>query len=332
MKPTLLRRLFMSTYRTQAATRLAITHQHLCPNRCFGTAAPTIDLASITNVNQGAKYTSDFKNYAVSNNKVISYFHDVPLGLDVDNKTANMIVEIPRWSNAKFEISPDLPGNPIVQDTKKGEVRFVKNLFPHHGYIHNYGAFPQTWEDPTTKNEELDLFGDNDPLDVCEIGSAVFRTGDIKTVKILGSIALIDDGELDWKVIVVNVQDPLSNELFDIHDVFVKCPGLLETTRQWFRDYKKPDGKPSNKFAFNGVYKNQQETIQTIQECHHAWEKLVNHQVTSSNKLPVTHNVTQTALPSYIDQFNTEALLSNPARPDAPIPEDIDRSHFCSSD
>ena len=24
--------------------------------------------------------------------------------------------------------------------------RFVANCFPHHGYIWNYGAIPQTWE------------------------------------------------------------------------------------------------------------------------------------------------------------------------------------------
>lgn len=33
--------------------------------------------------------------------------------------------------------------NPIMQDVKKGKVRFVNNCFPYHGYIWNYGAFPQ---------------------------------------------------------------------------------------------------------------------------------------------------------------------------------------------
>ena len=37
--------------------------------------------------------------------------------------------------------------------------------------------------------------------------------------KILGSIALIDDGELDWKVIVINVHDPLFKEVNDINDL-----------------------------------------------------------------------------------------------------------------
>ena len=38
-------------------------------------------------------------------------------------------------------------------------------------------------------------------------------------MKILGSIALIDDGELDWKVIVINVHDPLFKEVNDINDL-----------------------------------------------------------------------------------------------------------------
>ena len=41
------------------------------------------------------------------------------------------------WSNAKLEISKTEPFNPILQDTKKGKLRFVRNCFPHHGYIFN---------------------------------------------------------------------------------------------------------------------------------------------------------------------------------------------------
>lgn len=54
-----------------------------------------------------------------------------------------MIVEVPRWTNAKMEISKEEPFNPIKQDIKKSKLRYVRNCFPHHGYIWNYGAFPQ---------------------------------------------------------------------------------------------------------------------------------------------------------------------------------------------
>merc|ERR1711939_1004136 len=58
--------------------------------------------------------------------------------------------------------------------------------------------------------------GDNDPLDVCEIGESVGYVGQIKQVKILGIMALLDEGETDWKVIVVDVKDPLAPKLNDI--------------------------------------------------------------------------------------------------------------------
>lgn len=50
-----------------------------------------------------------------------------------------MVVEIPRWTNAKMEISKTESFNPILQDTKKGKLRFVRNCFPHKGYLWNYG-------------------------------------------------------------------------------------------------------------------------------------------------------------------------------------------------
>ena len=77
------------------------------------------------------------------NGSVVSPFHDIPLFADQNNGILNMVVEIPRWTNAKMEISKEEPFNPIKQDVKKGRLRYVRNCFPHHGYIWNYGAFPQ---------------------------------------------------------------------------------------------------------------------------------------------------------------------------------------------
>lgn len=41
-------------------------------------------------------------------------------------------------SNAKMEIATKDLMNPIKQDMKKGALRYVKNVFPHHGYPWNY--------------------------------------------------------------------------------------------------------------------------------------------------------------------------------------------------
>ena len=90
----------------------------------------------------GAANTLEYKVYLEENGKPISPFHDIPLYANEEKTILNMIVEVPRWTNAKLEISKDIKLNPIIQDTKKGKLRFVRNCFPHHGYIHNYGAFP----------------------------------------------------------------------------------------------------------------------------------------------------------------------------------------------
>jgi inorganic pyrophosphatase len=63
----------------------------------------------------------------------------------------------------------------------------------------------QTWEDPNVIHPETKAKGDNDPLDVCEIGELVGYTGQVKQVKVLGVMALLDEEETDWKIIVIDV-------------------------------------------------------------------------------------------------------------------------------
>lgn len=35
----------------------------------------------------------------------------------------------------------------------------------------------------------------------------------------LGVFAMVDGGELDWKIIAINVDDPISEKYYDINDV-----------------------------------------------------------------------------------------------------------------
>ena len=57
--------------------------------------------------------------------------------------------------------------------------------------------------------------GDNDPLDVVEIGTTQLTPGAVVKVKVLGVFAMIDDGETDWKVCTPS---PLSSQV---------CTGVL---------------------------------------------------------------------------------------------------------
>ncbi len=77
-----------------------------------------------------------------------------------------------------MEVSTKEQFNPIAQDIKKGKLR------DYHGPIFwNYGCFPQTWENPNIIHPEIKCKGDNDPLDVVEIGSAVIQSGSIVPVR-----------------------------------------------------------------------------------------------------------------------------------------------------
>ena len=107
-----------------------------------------------------------------------------------------------------MEVATTEEMNPVKQDTRKnkttGELELrsyaVKPIF-------NYGMFPQTWENNKHLDADTGCYGDNDPLDVVELGKSDISTGETRTVKVLGSICMIDQGELDWKVLTINVED-----------------------------------------------------------------------------------------------------------------------------
>ena len=46
------------------------------------------------------------------------------------------------------------------------------------------GALPQTFEDPDHKDKWTGLLGDGDPVDVCEIGGRLAKTGEAYQVKV----------------------------------------------------------------------------------------------------------------------------------------------------
>jgi inorganic pyrophosphatase len=283
----------------------------------------------------GAPNTLEHRVYIEQNGQIVSSFHDIPLFADRNNGIFNMIVEVPRWTNAKMEISKEEAFNPIKQDIKKGRLRYVRNCFPHHGYIWNYGAFPQTWEDPAHQHPETKANGDNDPLDVCEIGEQVGYVGQVKQVKVLGIMALLDEGETDWKVLVVDVQDPLASKLNDIEDVERHLPGLVRATNEWFRIYKIPDGKPENQFAFSGEAKNKKYATAIIHECHEAWRRLITGESpakTPNYELSI-RNVTNENSPGLVrpNDPSYTGLPLDSRKPPAPVDPAISKWFYISS-
>ena len=77
-------------------------------------------------VQRGQLHTLNYRCYFrdTKTNTIVSPFHDIPLVNEElssnGNLVYNMVVEVPRWTNAKMEINKQLKMNPIVQDVKSG--------------------------------------------------------------------------------------------------------------------------------------------------------------------------------------------------------------------
>jgi inorganic pyrophosphatase len=196
----------------------------------------------------------------------ISPWHDVPLQ-NADG-TFNMIVEVPKWSRRKYEMATGELFNPIKIDVKNGKLR----EYAWGDSLFNYGAFPQTWEDPKHISPETNCGGDNDPLDVYDLGTRCWKVGEIVRVKVLGVVGLIDAGETDWKILAVSAEDPLAPLLNDIDDVDVHIPGAIVALMKWLKFYKAP---VINEFAFDGEPKGRAFAEKVIKDTHLSWQALM---------------------------------------------------------
>lgn len=222
-------------------------------------------------VRQGKHPSTDFRLHyhrTGSPGSVLSPWHDIPLR--AEDGAYHMVVEIPRYTRAKMEIATDEEGNPIKQDIKKGKLR-------EYGWgdmCFNYGAFAQTWEDPDHVDERTQAKGDNDPVDVIEVGTVAHPFGSVIKVKPLGVLGMIDDGETDWKVVAICVTDPMADAIKTLDDLELLQPTVLDSFREWMRLYKTVDGKPENEFAFDGEFLSAGAAADIIDETHMAWKGL----------------------------------------------------------
>jgi inorganic pyrophosphatase len=202
-------------------------------------------LSSLKAYHVGTLGHSDYRVYLCDGNSgdKKSFFNDIPLYYDKENDIVNMVVEIPKDTRYKLEISMDDKHNPIKHDLEsdndsdsEDSVRVIRKKYPF-----NYGALPQTWENPDKITAETGTYGDNDPLDICEISDRFFETGSIVPVKVLGVYAMIDAGQTDWKVVCINVGDYDKNA--DLVDRYKMVFDFLQTYKGHI-----------NKFAFDNKF------------------------------------------------------------------------------
>lgn len=80
------------------------------------------------------------------------------------------------------------------------------------------------------------------------------------------AIVTIFLGETDWKLLAIDVKDPIADQVNDVADIEKHFPGLLKASVEWFKIYKIPDGKPENQFAFNGEAKPAAFALNVVEE------------------------------------------------------------------
>lgn len=143
----------------------------------------------------------------------------------VQDSSVTAVVEIPAGTHAKWEVS--VSGAFMEWELKDGKRRVIQYL----PYPCNYGMIPGTLQ-------SADTGGDGDPLDILVLGRAVER-GEVIPVRLLGVLKMLDDGEVDDKLIAVSYSGPLS-DVRSLDELREKYPGVTEILEIWFVNYKGP--------------------------------------------------------------------------------------------
>jgi 3'-phosphoadenosine 5'-phosphosulfate synthase len=221
-----------------------------------------------------------FSTFALSSLDFPSFWHDVDYKPSTtEHGIINMITEIPMHMASKMEVDKSMPGNPIRQDTNKdGSPRYLT----YGTTFFNYGLVPQTWEDPDLKSGNYG--GDNDPIDVMELGSRPLKMGSITPCRVIGSLELIDEGETDHKIMCISLSDADASRIYNMDDLERVKPGYLTQILDWWKNYKTSDGKAVNSLA-SDIPRTVDQALEVLNEVHERWRKLCGHDGTRRSSL-----------------------------------------------
>lgn len=145
-----------------------------------------------------------------------------------DRNHLNAIIEIPAGTNKKFEYNNTTKSFEI--DKNEGQDRVVAFL----PYLGNYGFIPSTFSDPKKG-------GDGDALDVLVLSESV-QTGVIIETIPIAILRLIDDGEIDDKIIAIpsNSKTQIISAK-NYKQLSQNYPEIKLMIELWFLNYNKSD-------------------------------------------------------------------------------------------
>ncbi len=150
--------------------------------------------------------------------------------------SVHLLVEIPKGSRNKYEWDAELQA-----------IKLDRFLFSSVVYPTDYGFIPYTDGE------------DGDPLDaMCIVSESTFP-GCVIPVKVIGLFKMLDDGEVDDKILCVPMKDPNLNHVESLEDVGQQ---LKAEIAHFFAIYKGPEGKI---VEVDGWY-GREEALKTISE------------------------------------------------------------------
>jgi inorganic pyrophosphatase len=228
------------------------------------------EINSYSTKEEGEKYTDEYRMYITLNGgKIISPWNDISFKSENDS-VFNCVIEIPKNSIHKMEMSKNMKHNPILHDKNKdNSIRTFP--FPIKW---NYGFIPQTWEDPNHQIESLNnLSGDNDPVDIIILGDTTYCTGTVLEVKVIGTLAMIDNNEVDYKIIAIDNKHMNASKINTDADVrsYLNMDEINDI-KEWFRTYK-PNSNPPTYFGYDEKLLSIFETLKIIHDTHNHWKR-----------------------------------------------------------
>lgn len=261
----------LNSYVKRGFSRLVYCKQPYIRNKTLG--GVEFDVQMQVQSKEQSKHGIENKTWTMVNKATgsqMSPWHDI----EIESATAKEhcitgVIEMSARTHNKLECIKEIAHNPIMQDvsinknTKQHELRKFSQPA-----VFNYGFIPRTWSD----NENG---GDGDPIDLVDLSwrdlKPVMAVSDFL---VLGALGLIDQGELDIKILAIEINEALERGITSLTDFEKQQPGKLSDIKAWFRDYKTWEGLKENKFSWGGEIKPAEFALDLIRQSQHEYQAL----------------------------------------------------------